>query len=245
MMMIEVRKAGMAGCLHDAGVTLCCHFAFRTCGDAGRVHWGRLRVVNVATMAPGATFALGAEENTEILTWTGAQELYFSGPGFVSSTLPPGSVQALGAGDGVNGPAWRAGAGGGGFIQFWFLPDDEGGSPVVDVRTACPMREDGGFRILASGFPEDDPEAESDITDGAPLTIRASARLLDATLRAGDSAVYATVPGRALYLLVVSGAVAVDGRALDAGDAAAVRACTGIKLTASTAAYVMLADIGE
>ncbi|NPC90588.1 hypothetical protein HNH97_17085, partial [Gluconacetobacter entanii] len=193
--MIEIRRAATFGCLTDAGVTLRCHFAFRTCADAGRVHWGRLRVVNVATMEAGATFALGAEENTEILTWTGARVLHFTGPGFAPATLPPGSVQALGTGDGVNGLAWRAGAQGGGFVQFWFLPDDEGGNPEAEVREACPAQEDGGFRILASGFPEDDPEEEADITDGAPLTIRASSRLLDATLRAGEGAAYATVPG--------------------------------------------------
>ncbi|MBE7619365.1 pirin family protein [Gluconacetobacter entanii] len=242
--MIEIRRAATFGCLTDAGVTLRCHFAFRTCADAGRVHWGRLRVVNVATMEAGATFALGAEENTEILTWTGARALHFTGPGFAPATLPPGSLQALGTGDGVNGLAWRAGAQGGGFVQFWFLPDDEGGNPEAEVREACPAQEDGGFRILASGFPEDDPEEEADITDGAPLTIRASSRLLDATLRAGEGAAYATVPGRALYLLVVSGQVAVDGQVLGAGDAAAISACTSLEVTAREVAYVMLADVG-
>lgn len=61
--------------------------------------------------------------------------------------------------------AWQAGADGASFIQFWLLADTEGGSPTQEARPAFPRLEDGGFRIIASGFPEDDPEMAEVIDD--------------------------------------------------------------------------------
>lgn len=242
-MSIAIRRADSRGTVRLGEAVLRCHFAFGAYTDPARVHDGRLRVLNVCTLPPASGLRLGPEANRDVLTWVETGTLSTFVEGFPDEVLHAGSVQVVSTGTGVQALEWRdAGGNGASFHQFWFLPDVEDIAPAQETRPAFVALEDGGFRILASGFPEDDPEEQDIIADGAPVTLRARARLLHAALPAGEGAAYSTTKGRDLYLVVVSGSITIDGERLLAGDAGALRDMTDIVVVAEETAVVLLAD---
>ena len=85
---------------------------------------------------------------------------------------------------------------------------------------------------LASGF-EGDAEA---------LPIRTDARVLGATLHAGETVDYPLAPERHGYLVPVKGAVEVNGVRLEARDGAAIRDEAGLKVRALDDAELVLVD---
>ena len=78
--------------------------------------------------------------------------------------------------------------------------------------------------------------------DGDALPIRADARVLGATLQAGESTTYALEPGRHAYLVPAKGSVEVDGVRIDARDGAAIRDAAAITVKALEDAEVVLVD---
>ncbi|AQU87506.1 hypothetical protein B0W47_08475 [Komagataeibacter nataicola] len=242
--MITIRPAGSLGTAHDGGQVLRCHFAFADYTDPAHGHEGRLRAVNACTLPAGETYRIGPEAAVDIVTWVAEGTLATAMEGFEPDALGTGGLHLASTGSGCAQLAWRAGnKQGAAFIQFWFLADTQGMTPVQETRPALPELEDGGFRILASGFPEDDPEEGESVDDGAPVTLASRARLLHATLPTGEGAAYGTAPERVLYLLVVSGAARIGTQGLRAGDAAAISGLTDITVMADEAAVVLLADV--
>lgn len=85
---------------------------------------------------------------------------------------------------------------------------------------------------LASGF-ADDTEA---------LRIRASARVLGATLKAGETVEYGIGTERNGYLVPSSGTVEVNGVRISARDGAAIRKEAVLKVTALEDSEIVLVD---
>lgn len=241
--MITIIRANSLGTAHSGGQSLRSHFAFADYQDPVRSHEGRLRAVNLGTLAAGAAYRIGPETAVDIVTWVHTGTMATEMESFPKENLSPGELHLISTGTGCDVLNWTAGSGGASFIQFWFLPDIEGTMPMQDVRPSFSSLEDGGFRIIASGFPEDDPEDEEIFHDGAPMVLRASARLLHAAIPGGEGAAYRTTPDRNLYLVVVSGNVRVESDILQAGDAAAVSENTDLTIIAGEAAVVLLADV--
>ncbi|GBQ21283.1 hypothetical protein ACLRDC_15095 [Gluconacetobacter sacchari] len=240
--MITIRRAGSLGQVRQGDASLRCHFAFGPYQDPLHVHDGRLRVVNAVHLPAGAEYALGPERNVDIATWVVDGALTARSDLFADMAVGTNGLHLIRTAEGCLSMGWRAEAGGASFLQFWFLPDDEGGTPAQEARPAFAGLEDGGFRILASGFPEDDPEDAGTIADGAPAVLRASARLLHAAIPRGEGASYRTVAGRALYLVVARGTVTLDGTGLGPGDGARIDDETQCVVMATDDAVILLAD---
>lgn len=85
---------------------------------------------------------------------------------------------------------------------------------------------------IASGF-----QADNDA-----LPIRANARVLATTLKAGESAEYAPEKARNLYLVPAAGSVEVNGVRVNARDGAAIRNETQLKITALEDSELVLVD---
>ncbi|MHB1271348.1 MAG: pirin family protein [Rhodanobacter sp.] len=85
---------------------------------------------------------------------------------------------------------------------------------------------------LASGF-KDDAEA---------LPLRTDARVLGATLKAGEMAEYTLGTGRYAYLVPARGTVEINGIRLDARDGAAIRDEPVLRVTALEDAELVLVD---
>jgi quercetin 2,3-dioxygenase len=78
--------------------------------------------------------------------------------------------------------------------------------------------------------------------DAEALPIRADARVLGATLKAGETITYTLKPGRHAYLVPADGAVEVNGVGLAARDGAAIRGESALRISALADAEVVLVD---
>ncbi|WP_338333553.1 hypothetical protein [Acetobacter sp. LMG 32666] len=243
--MMIVRRADSLGLAHSGALTLRCHFAFADYQAPQYQHEGTLRAINTGSIPPDGRYSLGPEANVDVLTWLRAGSLQTSVENFPPEAIQPGGLHLVSTGAGVRSLAWQAGPAGADFIQFWLLPDTEGGAPAQEARAAFPMLEDGGFRIIASGFPEDDPEAMEIIDDGSPVTLSARSRLLHAHIPTGEGAAYQTTQGRDLHVLVVEGGITISGTALACGDGAMLPQTSQVVVMATQNAVVILADVAS
>jgi redox-sensitive bicupin YhaK (pirin superfamily) len=117
-------------------------------------------------------------------------------------------------------------------FQIWIEPDGQGGTPSWGAKPFPKGDRSGKFVVLASGFDNDDDA----------LPIRAEARVLGATLKAGESAEYRLGEGRHGYLVPAEGAVEVNGVKLDTRDGAAIADEDVVKITAVKDSEIVLVD---
>jgi redox-sensitive bicupin YhaK (pirin superfamily) len=108
----------------------------------------------------------------------------------------------------------------------------QGGQPTWGAKPFPKSDRSGNFVTIASGF-ADDKEA---------LPIRADARVLAATLKAGESAQYAPLKARNLYLVPAAGKIEVNGIAVDARDGVAIHDEAQLKITALEDSELVLVD---
>ena len=120
---------------------------------------------------------------------------------------------------------------------------------ITYVRTGAITRSRGGQPSWgAKPFPKGDRAgklvvlASGDDADKEALRIRADARLLGGTIKAGTSVTYDSAPGRHLYLVPATGRIEIDGERFDARDGAAIDSGGPITITALEDAEIVLVD---
>lgn len=107
------------------------------------------------------------------------------------------------------------------------------GRPAELGRQAFPKGDRSGrFVTLASGFAE----------DADALPIRADARVLGATLKAGESVTHEVGAGRHAYLVPAVGRIEIDGEPVNARDGAALASGKAYVITAIEDAEIVLVD---
>ena len=117
-------------------------------------------------------------------------------------------------------------------FQIWIMPDRRGGEPSWGSRPFPKDNRSGQFVTLASGIDGD---------DGA-LPIRAEARVLAATVKAGETVTYDTAAERHLYLVPATGKVRVGELEVNARDGAAITGLAQVEVTASEDSEVVMVD---
>ena len=117
-------------------------------------------------------------------------------------------------------------------FQIWIQPDRTGGAPTWGAKPFPKDDRSGRFVTLASGVEGD--------TDALP--IRTNARVLGATLKAGESVEYPIGASRHGYLTLAAGAVDLNGVRLNARDGAAISDEDTITITAAEDAEIVLVD---
>ena len=200
----------------------------------------------VAELPAGSTFTPPPPvRDMDILTWVRHGALRASAPPFPPEDLAANWLHAVGTAENGAPPLWQALLDSS-LIQFHLLPETQDSAPEQSVRPAFTALEDGGFRILASGFPEDDPEENPEatltITDGAPVALRSRTRLLHAALPRGEGAAYQTTPERALFVLVVEGDVHIGETPVGEQEAALITGEESLTVIASAPSVILLVD---
>src|SRR5262249_28680154 len=118
--------------------------------------------------------------------------------------------------------------------QIWILPKTRGGKPYWGAAKFPKADRAGSLVTLASGF-------EDDQANGA-LPIRQDARVLAATLKAGQSIAHKLGGGRHAYLALAKGSAVVNGVELAARDGAAIRDEGEILVSAGDDCELVLVD---
>ena len=210
------------------------HFSFADYYEPARMGWGRLRVWNDDEIAPRSGFPPHPHADMEIITYVREGAITHEDSLGNQGRTEAGDVQVMSAGTGIRHAEYNREPDVTKIFQIWILPTERGGPPAWGQKPFPKSDRAGQFVTLASGFP-DDAEA---------LPIRTDARVLGVTLKKGQAVSYALSPGRHAYLVPASGRIALNGRALAAGDGAAIEDEPVLSLSAVEDAEIVLVDAG-
>jgi redox-sensitive bicupin YhaK (pirin superfamily) len=230
--MIELRPfKGLGGADHG-WLKAKHHFSFGRYFDPERMGWGALRVWNDDEIAPRTGFPAHPHANMEIITYVREGAITHADSLGNEGRTEAGDVQVMSAGSGIRHAEFNKEADTTTLFQIWIEPDREGGEPSWGAKPFPKADRSGKFVVLASGF-EGDADA---------LPIRAAARVLGATVKAGDTVAYDLGPNRHAYLVPAIGKVEVNGLKLETRDGAALANEPVVKVTALTDAEIVLVD---
>jgi hypothetical protein len=230
--MIERRAFEQLGHANHGWLNARHHFSFGSWYDPSRMGWGALRVWNDDEIAPQTGFAPHPHEDMEIITYVRSGAITHQDSMGNSGRTEAGDVQVMSAGAGVRHSEYNREDETTTLVQIWIEPKTRGGDPSWGAKPFPKSDRSGQFMALASGFAED--------TDALP--IRAEARVLGATLKAGQSTSYDLAPGRHGYLVLAAGSADLNGLTLQTRDGAAVRDEGKLTVTALTDAELVLVD---
>jgi quercetin 2,3-dioxygenase len=230
--MIELRPFGSLGGENHGWLDARHHFSFADYHDPNRVNWGSLRVWNDDAIQPHTGFPTHPHRDMEIITYVRKGAItHQDSLGNVGRT-EAGDVQVMSAGTGVAHSEYNREEEVTQIFQIWILPTRAGEKPSWGTRPFPRGERAGRFVTLASGFANDD-EA---------LPIRADARVVAATLKAGETASYHAGKDRRLYLVPATGAVEIEGIRVGARDGAAINDVETLAVRALADSEVILVD---
>jgi hypothetical protein len=208
------------------------HFSFGGHVDPARMGWGALRVWNDDEIAPNAGFPPHPHADMEIITYVREGAVTHKDSLGNEGRTEAGDVQVMSAGAGIRHAEYNLEQQPTRIFQIWITPSARGGSPAWGSQPFPKADRSGRFVTLASGFDDDDDA----------LPIRADARVLGATLKAGQTTAYALGDGRHGYLVPASGAITVNGVRIDARDGAAIKDVADVTITAIEDSELVMVD---
>jgi redox-sensitive bicupin YhaK (pirin superfamily) len=231
--MVERRPFEKLGGAHDDWLDTKHHFSFADYFDPQRVGWGALRVWNDDEIAPGTGFPPHPHADMEIITYVRQGAITHQDSLGNKGRTAAGDVQVMSAGTGIRHSEYNFESETTKIFQIWIQPISRGQKPNWGARPFPKHDRSGGFVTLASGV----------AGDADALPIRADARVLGATLKAGEMAEYRLVEGRHAYLVPARGSVEVNGVPLAERDGAAIENERVLQVTASEDAEIVLVDV--
>ena len=230
--MIELRPFAQLGGENHGWLNAKHHFSFANYHDPERMHWGNLRVWNDDTIAPGTGFPQHPHRDMEIITYVREGAISHEDSLGNKGRTVAGDVQVMSAGTGVAHSEYNLEDVVTRIFQIWIMPTRRGEKPSWGTRTFPKGERSGRFVLLASGY-EDDSEA---------LPIRTDARVVGATLRAGETMDYPLGKERKGYLVPATGAVEIEGVRVNERDGAAIADVEVLSITAVEDSEIVLVD---
>jgi quercetin 2,3-dioxygenase len=232
--MIERRPfARLGGADHDWLKTKH-HFSFAGYYDPKRMGWGALRVWNDDEIAPGTGFPLHPHADMEIITYVRQGAITHQDSLGNKGRTEAGDVQVMSAGTGIRHSEYNFEPEPTKIFQIWIEPSSRGGRPRWGAKPFPKQDRSGRFVTLASGVNQDTGDA---------LPIRADARVLGATLKAGETAEYRAAEDRFVYLVPAVGSIEVNGVLIEGRDGAAIESERLLRVTAIDDAEIILVDV--
>ncbi|MDQ8755917.1 pirin family protein [Sphingosinicella sp. LHD-64] len=230
--MIDVRKFESLGHADHGWLDARHHFSFADYHDPARMGWGAIRVWNDDAIAAKSGFPPHPHRDMEIITYVRQGAITHQDSIGNQGRTAAGDVQVMSAGTGVRHAEYNLEDEQTTLFQIWVLTDRPNAEPSWGAAKFPKADRSGKFVTLASGYAE----------DGEALKINSAARVLGATLKAGESAELQLDPARHVYLVATHGAIEVNGVRADARDGVAVTGEAKIAITALDDAEIVLVD---
>jgi len=231
--MIEHRPRESLGTAGSDWLKARLHFAFAGMGNPEHMPLGTLRAWNDDEFAPGGGFAMHTHADMEIITYVRRGAItHEDSLGNIGRT-EAGDVQVMSAGSGIRHSEHNREDEPTLLFQIWIAPKAPGGEPRWSSRRFPRAGRSGRLVVLASGYPQ----------DRDALLIRADARILGATMIAGECIAYRLGEARRGYLVPSTGRVDVNGVRLAARDGALIRDEADLTLTALEDTELVLVDV--
>ncbi len=208
-------------------------FSFAGYHDPEHMGFGNLRVINEDRIEPGSGFATHGHKDMEIISYVMSGELAHKDNIGNVKGIPPGDVQRMSAGTGVQHSEFNHAEGQTThFLQIWIEPNVTGIAPSYEQKTFVDTEKRGQLRLVASN-------------DGAQgsVTIHADAKIYAGLLDGDETATLALSPNRKTYVHLVKGDLEVNGQKLAQGDAAMIEAQSSLELGKGRDAEVLVFDL--
>lgn len=203
-------------------------FSFGGHHDPAWMGWGRLRVINDDTVAPGGGFSTHSHRDMEIVSYVLSGALEHKDSLGTGSVIRPGDVQRMSAGTGVSHSEFNASKTEPvHFLQIWVVPDRAGLKPSYEQKA---FDLDAGLQVVAS-------------RDAGGVYVSQDVVLKAGRLAAGATASHTFAAGRSGWLHVARGRITANGVAVDAGGGLGIEDLDTLTLTAVDASEVLVFDL--
>ena len=231
--MLTVRKSQDRGHADHGWLNSFHSFSFAGYYDPAHMGFGNLRVINEDRIAAGRGFGTHSHRNMEIISYVLSGELAHKDSLGNVKGIPPGDVQRMSAGTGVQHSEFNHAEGQTThFLQIWIEPNVTGMAPSYEQKSFADAEKRGALRLLAS----------SDGAQGSVL-MHADARLYAGLLDGDESVTLALDPARKTYVHLVRGQLEVNGQTLHTGDALGLQSESQLKLSHGQGAEVLVFDL--
>jgi len=232
-MRMAIRRAEARGAANFGWLDSRHSFSFGHYHDPAHMGFGPLRVINEDRVAPGGGFPTHPHRDMEIVSYVLEGALEHKDSLGTGSVIRPGDVQRMTAGTGVTHSEYNASKKEPvHFLQIWILPEREGLAPGYEQKRFEPQEKRGKLRLVAS----------RDGRDGS-VTVHRDVDLYATLLARGESLTHALAPGRAAWVQVVRGEIAVNGEPLEPGDGVSVSDAGELRLDGSIEAEALVFDM--
>ena len=232
--MIELRPFETLGAADHGWLDAHHHFSFASYHDPERTNWGQLRVWNDDTIEAGTGFDPHPHRDMEIVTYVRSGAITHKDSLGNEGRTEAGDVQVMSAGSGIRHAEYNLEDEPTRIFQIWLIPDEYGEAPSWGTKPFPKDDRAGSWSVLASGMAAD--------SDGDALPIRTNARVLGASLKAGETLVYEIEPARHGYLVPATGQIDVNGLEARARDGVAFTGVDEITITATEDSELVLVD---
>ena len=231
--MMTLRKSDERGYADHGWLKSFHSFSFAGYHDPAHMGFGNLRVFNEDRIAAGRGFGTHSHQNMEIISYVLSGELAHKDSMGNVKGIPPGDVQRMSAGTGVQHSEFNHADGQTThFLQIWIEPNVKGIAPAYEQKTIPDNEKRGLLRLVAS------PGGE----EGA-VTVHADAKIYAGLFDGAETALMTLNPQRKTYVYLVRGQLEVNGERLRAGDAAAMESENQLQLGCGQAAEVLVFDL--
>jgi redox-sensitive bicupin YhaK (pirin superfamily) len=230
--MIELRPFDSLGGANHGWLDAKHHFSFAGYHDPARVHWGNLRVWNDDAIAPQTGFPPHPHRDMEIITYVREGAITHQDNLGNKGRTEAGDLQVMSAGTGITHSEYNLEDVTTKIFQIWIIPTRDGEEPSWGAKPFPKGDRSGQFVTLASGY-ENDNDA---------LPIRTNARVVGATLKAGETAEYPLGKDRKAYLVPAIGAVQIEDVRANARDGVAISDLDVLRVTAIEDSEIVLVD---
>ena len=232
--MIDLRPFARLGGADHGWLKARHHFSFGDYHDPQNMGWGPIRVWNDDEIASATGFPPHGHADMEIITYVRKGAITHKDSLGNAGRTEAGDVQVMSAGSGIRHSELNQEPDTTEIFQIWIEPTSRGAAPSWGAKPFPKGDRAGTFVTLASGIAGD--------VDALP--IRTNARVVGATLKAGETAEYALGQDRWAYLATAEGIVDLNGVRLNARDGAAVRDEAVLRFMAVSDAEIVLVDAG-
>ena len=233
--MLKLRRSQERGYADHGWLKSFHSFSFAGYYDPQHMGWGNLRVINEDRIASGTGFGTHGHRDMEIISYVLSGNLAHKDSMGNVKGIPPGDVQRMSAGSGVQHSEFNHAQGQEThFLQIWIEPNVKGIEPGYEQKTIPESDKRGHLRLVAS-------------PDGAKgsVSIHADASLYAGLFEGEEQAELVLNPERKAYVFLVRGGLVVNEQTLEAGDALLVEQESQLTITAGRDAEVLVFDLAR
>lgn len=221
--MITIRKAEERGHFDHGWLDTFHTFSFGSYQEPEQMGFRSLRVINDDIIAGSMGFGTHGHADMEIITYVLDGELAHKDSTGGGGVLYPGDVQHMTAGSGVRHSEFNNTKSPARILQVWILPEKRGLTPSYEQKYFTEEERTNGLRLIAAGDPKD-----------GSLKVRQDIKLLASLLEKGKDLTYDLDKKRYGWIQVAKGSVTLNGKALKAGDGAAISDESKLEITGTS-----------